>query len=316
VPFHTTYDAIQHPAEHLDYELEVDSYTHHYSDAAGWIAQAAPVKVTDVRARAIQAAYFSRGKYTALRDAYSPGNVRSSSTVNKITREVLSRAINDMADIIRSMSAAAGVSAPPAKVNTTITKHYPGRSRNICAYATCLDLKGRTLEGIRVDFYWPKSGGGTTKVTAYSDAHGVAHCWYTVPSNLPLMEKYAVKTSSTSGGRSVTGSSWFITTPPLASGSSGIKTTVSTHSPHQGAVVEVSTVIHDRNGRPIVGLPCTFTWTFRSGTVSITSTTGSASIARAARNIGHAAKGYRVYVRAQVISDSTHRSSTASFVPQ
>ena len=316
VPFHTTYDALQHPAEHLDYELEVDSYHRHYSDSEDWIVPTAPLKMTDVRARAIKAAYFSRSKYLTLRDTYSQGNVRSNSKVNKITRDLLSRAVNDMADIIRSMPSGSGVSPPPAKVKTTITKHYPGRGRKICACATCLDDKGQPLQGIRVEFCWPKSSGGTTKATAYSDTSGVAHYWYTVPSDLPLMKKYTVKTTSTSGGASVASSTWFITTPPLAAGALGIKTTVSDHSPRQGTVVGVSTVVRDANGRPVVGLPCTFTWSFRTGTVSITTTTGSSSIARISRNIGRAAKGYRVYVRAQVISDSTHRSSTSSFVPR
>ena len=274
------------------------------------------MKVTDVRARAVKAAYYSRSKYSTLLNTYSPGNVHSNDTVNKTTRELLSRAINDMADIIRSMPNASGVSRPPATLSTTMSKHYPGRSRKICAYASCLSSTGHPLQGIRITFYWPKSGGGTAKATAYSDAHGVAHNWYTVPRSLPLMRKYAVKTASSSGGLTHSGATWFMTTPPLAAGAAGIKTSVSTHTPRQDSVVRVSTVIHDTHGRPVIGLPCTFTWAFQTHTVSIRTTTGSAAVARISRNIGRAAKGHRVYVRAQVISDSTHRSSTSSFVPR
>ena len=315
VPFHTTHDALKHADEHLKYELEVDSHTRHYSDSAGWVVPAAHVKVTDVRARAITAAYFSRRRYVTLRDTYTKGDVLTNATVGRITRDVLSRAINDIADTIRSMPDSSGISLPPSELSTTITKHYPGRGRKICAYATCLDSKGRALEGIRVDFYWPKRSGGTTKATAYSHTDGAAHNWFTVPGDMPLMKKFKVKVSSSSGGTSTVDSTWFMVTPPLAAGAGGIKTSISDHSPRQNTVVKVSTAIHDAKGRPVVGLPCTFSWAFKSGTVSHTTTTGSDGVARMSKDIGNATKGHRVYVRAHVVSDSTHRSSASSFVP-
>ena len=319
VPFHTTYDAISHEAEHKSYELAVDHYHRNYQGATNnpeWVVLASSKNVCDVREMAIKAAYFSRSKYATIRDTYRSGNVESNDTVNKITQQLMSRGINDLADIIRSMSNATGESPPPHEVRATITKHYPGRGRKICVYAKCLDTSGHILQGIRVKFSWPDGNGGTTTVTAYSDVHGIAHCWYTVPSDMPLMKKYTVKTTSSSSGTTTVDSTWFMVTAPLAAGSSGIKTALSDHSPYHGDVVRVSTAIRDVRGRPVVGLPCTFTWSFKSGPVSHTVVTGGDGVARMSKDIGQAARGHRVYVRAQVMADSTHRSSTSRLVPR
>ena len=315
VPFHTTYDALKHENEHLAYELDVDVHTHQYSDNRGWLVQAPRVAVTDIRALAIRAAYYSRSRYPTLRDRYESGSHLGDAKVDSITREVLSRSINDLADIIRSMPTSSAISYPPKEMTASISKHYPGPGRKICAYAECLDSSGKPLEGIRVDFHWPKVGGGTTKLTAYSDVHGIAHNWFTVPSGLPLMQGYTVKLSSSSGGASIADSTWFMVTPPLADGADGIKTSVSDHTPNQNTVVKVSTVVHDTDGHAVAGLPCTFSWAFKHGTVSYTTVTGPGGVATMSKNIGRATQGYRVFVRAQVISDSTHRSSTSSFVP-
>ena len=315
VPFHTTYDALEHEDEHLAYELAVDNLTRRYSESLGWVVRAPRRDVTDVRASAIKAAYFARSKYKALRDTLGDEGL-GNGTANSITQLVLSRAINDLADVISSMPSSCAMSYPPRGMSESISKHYPGYGRKICAYARCLDGSGKAVEGVRVDFCWPTAGGSTTEATAYSDTEGVAHNWFTVPSDLSLMRRLEVRTSSSSSGTSTVDSTWFVVTPPLAVGAGGIKTSVSEHAPKQNTAVKVRTVVHDTAGHAVVGLPCTFSWEFRTVTVSYTTATDSHGVARMSRNIGHATKGHRVHVRAQVISDSTHRSSTSSFVPR
>ncbi len=91
----------------------------------------------------------------------------------------------------------------------------PHRGRKVCAYAKCYDAKGRIIEGARVYFYWPKAGGGTVKVTAYTNQYGVAHSWRST-SGLAI-KKHRVKSVSDSSGASRT-TSVRVQGPALESG--------------------------------------------------------------------------------------------------
>lgn len=207
VPFHTTYDAISHPALHNDYELAVDGYHRRFSGAPDWVNEADAKPLTDVRERAISAAKFSRGKYTTLLSSFSRNpDVRRNSTVDDITADLMSRAINDLADVIRAAPSGDGVSSSPAKLVATVSNSTPIRGRKVCAYAKCTSASGRILEGIRVDFYWPKAGGGTTKVSAYTDSKGVAHNWRTMSTSLPVGKRLTVKAVARSSGDSISAS--------------------------------------------------------------------------------------------------------------
>lgn len=105
-------------------------------------------------------------------------------------------------------------------------------------------------------------------------------------------------------------------TPVLAEGRVGIKTTVSTYRPRQRTTVTASTLVRDRAGRPVAGLPLTFTWKHPGKTITYRTITNSRGIAKHARNIGSSPKGTKVYVKAQVQSGGIRRSSTASFIPR
>lgn len=207
VPFHTTYDAISHPALHTEYELAVDEHHRRFSEASYWVDEAEARPVTDVRERAISAAKFSRGKYSTLLYSFARNSdVRENRTVDNITGELMSRAINDLADIIRAAPSGDGVSSSPAKLVASVSNSRPIRGRKVCAYAKCTDSNGRILEGIRVDFYWPKAGGGTTKVSAYTDSKGIAHNWRTMSTSLPVGKKLTVKAVARSSGDSISAS--------------------------------------------------------------------------------------------------------------
>lgn len=91
---------------------------------------------------------------------------------------------------------------------------------------------------------------------------------------------------------------------------------MSNYHPSRNTVVTASTLIRDRAGKGVVGLPVTFTWSFKSGKYSYKAVTNSKGVARVSKNIGGAARGYRVYVRAQTQSGGSNRSSTGSFVPK
>ena len=89
--------------------------------------------------------------------------------------------------------------------------HEQPSSRTVAArcaaYAKCYDAKGRIIEGARVYFYWPKAGGGTVKVTAYTNQYGVAHSWRST-SGLAI-KKHRVKSVSSSSGASRSASTLF-----------------------------------------------------------------------------------------------------------
>lgn len=315
-PFHTDYRALSYDTLHGEYELAVDTYTRKPGDRADWVSQRAYVPVTDVRAKTVSAAYYSRTKYPALVSALlSSHNNIANATVNSITGSVLSRASNDLADIVRTIPTAAGVAQPPAKMTgSRMSIYYPASTGKVSAATTCLDAAGKPIEGAVVYFTWPLKAGPKT-VKAYTDAKGYAYYWQ-VLDGMPLMKVATVNISSPGASKSTTSSTWFMPTPLLADGAAGIKTSVSSARPRQNSTVTVSTVVHDRAGHAVVGLPVTFTWSFKSATYTMKTVTNSSGIARCSRNIGYATKGYRVYVRAQTQSGGYRRSSTASFVTE
>jgi hypothetical protein len=225
-PYHTTYDAMKYNGAHSYYERAVDKYNRHYGEGTFWLSGAPAQPVTDVRQRAVYASKFSRARYAKLRSAlqHDPdASVRKNSTVNDVTGDILSRGVNDLADIIRTLSAvhneaqglasaisttpALGTSAPPARISTYMSNPKPHRGRKVCAYAKCYDAKGQIIEGARVYFYWPKAGGSTFKVAAYTNQFGVAHSWR--PTSGLAIRKHRVKAVSNSSGASRTSSVLF-----------------------------------------------------------------------------------------------------------
>ena len=199
LPFHTTDNARKHGKLHHLYERDVDSFHRSFADTNHWLDPADPKELTDARARAISAAKFARSKYSTLMRVYRPGsvdnrggNVGTNSTVSNLTGAVLNRAVNDLADLIRSASSGAGVAAPPAVVSTWMNRDTQLRGGQICANVKCLDASGNGMEGVRVDFHFPKAGGGTISKTSYTDPGGKAHYWFTVPGGLSL-KTYPVK---------------------------------------------------------------------------------------------------------------------------
>ncbi len=317
-PFHTDYRALGKEAVHLKYELAADDYTRKSGDKPEWRVQRAALPVTDVRAKTVSAAYFSRSKYSALVTALgTSGNFNS--TVSSITGQVMSRASNDLADIVRSIPVAAatstGIALPPAKLTgSAMSVYYPASTGKVRASTTALNAAGKPIEGAIVTFTWPLKA-GTKTVKAYTNAAGFAYYWQTL-DGLPLMKKVTVGIAASAAGTSTVSSTWFMPTPRLADGSAGIKTTMSNHYPRQYTNVTATTLIRNRAGKPVVGLPVTFSWKHKYKTYTYKTVTNSKGIAKSTRNIGKSTKGYKVYVRAQTQSGGYKRSSTGSFTPK
>jgi hypothetical protein len=242
--------------------------------------------------------------------------------VNSVSKQVLTRASYDLADIVRTIPTAAGVAQAPKTIKASMYKYYPAQNSKVCVYATCLNASGKPIEAAAVDITVPlKSGARTYRV--YTDAKGVAYQWVTIDA-MPLMTKATVLVTSKAASSvsaevaalTPPSTTWFMPTPVLADGSAGIKTKVSSYTPKRYTNVTASTVIRDRSGKPVVGLPVTFTWKFKSVTMTHYVVTDASGVARVTRNIGGATKGYRVYVKAQTMSGGISRSSTATFIPK
>ena len=319
-PFHTAYAGLPYDKLHGDYELAVDKLTRYHGEHSDWIQNDGYKQVTDIRAETVLAAYFSRAYYPSLFSALRTSSVVkvNNPTVLAVTKRVLNRASNDLADIVRSIPEAAGLALAPAKMTgSRMSVYFPAPTGKVCASTVCLNAAGKPIEGAAVYFTWPLRGGAKTD-KAYTDKNGYAYYWQ-VLNGLPLMKTATVQIASYAagnGGAVTKSTTSFMPSPVLRAGSLGIKTSVSNAHPKQNTRIMTSTIVHDTAGHVVVGLPVTFYWNFKSGTVAFKTVTDARGIARSWRSIGLAAKGYRVYVRAQTQSGGFHRSSTASFVTQ
>ena len=315
-PFHAAYSTAIQNVYHGQYERAVDAYTRRPRQNEDWITPEPRVPMVDVRAKTAAAARFSREDYPALvavLTATTTVDVEQP-VVNSVTRAVLSRAANDLADIIGGISRGEGVSAPPATLKMTVSRRYPQPGSSICAYATCTDAAGRPIEGAAVTFLWPLPSGSVITTTVYTGPTGMAHDGETVGSR-PLSLKASVRAVSAASGSETRSGAWFTPSAVLKSGTAGLRTWPSSATPQRESTVTVYTVAHDRYGGHVAGLPVTYTLRYRTGAVVRTAVTDAKGVARLRTNIGACLRGYRVVVTSRVLSAGVVRSVSASFVP-
>ncbi|HEY5549137.1 MAG TPA: hypothetical protein VIL17_06045 [Coriobacteriia bacterium] len=313
-PFHSTASA-SGSSLHNAYEYPVEELTDTPGENRDWVTPLAPAPLTDIRARVISAAAFSRAKYPALRASFSPTGTLNMDDpiVHALTVQVLNRAVNDLADILRAIPSGAGLTTPPRVMKADMAKHDPAQGSSPYAKVTCLDANGRPISGAAVRFAWPTAAGVVTDIK-YTDSHGVARDYRVIGLDR-LGAKVTVGVTSSASGASTVASTWYAPTIGLAAGTRGIKTTVSNSRPKRRTRVVATTAIHDIAGKPLAGRRITFTWKYCGKTVTATALTNAAGVARCSRNIGAAKRGYRVRVSGR-ISAATPRSSTATFVPR
>ena len=321
-PFHTAYAGMNYGTLHNEYEMMVDAVSGRPGQNFSLIKSDGYQPVTDIRTKTVSAAYFSRSKYPSLFAGLKASKSVTQPAVKSVTWQVLNRASNDLADIIRTIPTGAGLAAAPKTITATMYKYYPAQNSGVCVYAKCLNALGNPIDGAVVDITIPLKAGSKTYRT-YTDSKGIATQWVTIDAmrlmtkaTVTVVSKSATSIASVTAPVATSASTWFMPTPVLADGSTGIKTSVSNFSPKRYTVVTASTVIHDKAGRPVVGLPIRFSWKFKTSTVYYSAVTNSSGIARVSRNIGGVTAGYRVYVKAQTMSGGINRSSTATFIPK
>jgi hypothetical protein len=315
-PFHSSYDARSWVSYHLPYEYAVGPYTRRLTHTESWITPDVRIPLTDVRARTVAAACFSRARFAALIGALRPMTqiVIGQPVVYEVTGQVLSRAANDLADIVQGIPSGSGLAQPPVTMKVTVSRRYPVRGGRIGVYATCTDAAGRPIDGEAVVFTWPLASGGSTEVVAYTGPTGVARNWQTL-GRLPLLVRSAVRAVADSSGSAVSKGTWFVPSVALGYGTAGLRATVSDATPRRESTVTAKAVVHDSTGRAVAGLPVTFAWRFRTATFTYAATTDSAGVARVSRNIGRSTRGYRVSVTVKTFSSGSARTAATSFVP-
>jgi hypothetical protein len=316
-PFHSAHAAFSNASYHAPYEAAVEALTDRPGLNADWITAAARKPITDVRVKLIVAARFSRARFPRLIKALESTKVidATRSTVHTVTIEVMSRAANDLADIIGGIARHEGLSAAPAVMKLTLSKRFPAQHDDVTASARCTDAGGSPMEGIGVTFAWPLPSGRTVSVVRYSGPDGIARSVHDV-GTLPWSKKVVVTAMSTVSGVSVTATASMTPRVALHSGQAGLRAKVSSARPKRGSSVTVWVYVHSPSGHHLAGVAVDFTWQYRGRRVVGVRFTDSHGVARMKDDIGSAARGRRVRVTAKVVCVGGTRYATSSFVPR
>jgi hypothetical protein len=316
-PFHSAYWAFSKAAHHAPYESALYQFTKQSGLSDDWIAAVARQPITDVRVKLIAAAAYSRARFPRLIRAIEATRVIdvAASTVHTVTVEVMSRAANDLADIIGGIARHEGLSPAPAVVTLDLSKHHPAQHDDVTASARCTDAQGRPMEGLGVTFTWPLPSGGTASAVTYTGPDGIAHHTSDI-GTLPWSTRAFVTAVSAMSGTSVSATTSMIPRVALHSGSKGLKVRLSNARPRRGSTVIAYAYIHSPAGHNLAGVAVVFTWKDRTHTLVGVGLTDSHGVARMRYGIGSAARGRRIRVTAKVACYPKTRHATASFVPR
>jgi hypothetical protein len=316
-PFHSAYAAFSNARYHAPYEAAVEALTDRPGLNADWITAAARRPITDVRVKLIVAARFSRARFPQLIKALKSAKVvdATRSTVHTVTVEVMSRAANDLADIIVGIARHEGLSAAPPAMKLTLSKRFPAQHDDVAASAKCIDASGRPVEGIGVTFAWPARPGGTVSVVRYSGKDGIARSVHGI-GTLPWSKKVVVTATSTVNGVSVTATAPMTPRVTLHSGRAGLWAKVSSARPKRSSTVTVWAYVRSPSSHALAGVAVVFTWRYRNRTVTGVGITDPRGVARMRDGIGSAARGRRVNVTVKVACVGKTRNATTSFVPR
>lgn len=178
-PFHTAAAAAHYRTLHVRYEFSADDYENTPTRSLSWIRLRPTEPVTDVRGKTIAAAEYARSYFPALLKAFKASPTARKGKVNRITRLVQSRAVNDLADIIASVPAAAGEATAVADVALSLTTTTPRRNQAVGAYVSCTDASGRPVEAVGVTYTWSLPT-GVSAWTSFTDENGRVFCYRSI----------------------------------------------------------------------------------------------------------------------------------------
>jgi len=313
-PFHTTRNATNYAKLHVEYEYDVDDYQHKLGNVTSWVTPRAYQPVTNIRSKTIAAAKFARSRYPSLLKTYKAShNISRTGTPRRITKEVQSRAANDLADIIRTIPKGKGLAPMPAATKASVWRYHPRQYQRNGTYVVCTDASGRGIEGVGVKFTW-RLPSGTKTLLRYTGTDGKVETWEDIGAT-PLMQPRYVTATVPVSGETTSTDAYYMATKVLDSGSDGFSSTVSNSRPRANSNVTLSAKARDTSGNAVVGLPVRFTWSLDGYAAETVVKTDSTGVARCTRNIGNAASGVKVIFRARTQSGGYDYSWGPSFTP-
>jgi hypothetical protein len=309
-PYHSHYDGIGKTSQHSEYEHMVMDQTRDASDRPDWgVTGHVPTTIANVRSEAIAAAAYSRARFGGLHALIAASGTTFTPAIELITEPLMRRGVNDLADIIRSIKRGAGRAPLVDRLTASVKWRYPARNedwQHIYTYA--YDAAGRPIEGLEVRVTLPS---GTTDLR-YTDAAGLAY-WSGPPGASPHYVRQNVTVRATTDGHSESATTWWMTTPVLATGTAGFATTVDRPVPIAGQYVTVRSTLRDTGGRPVPNVAVTWTWEYPGPDVTTTGTTNAQGVATSRQLITPGTTFDRVIIRAKAQSGSQNRNSSSSF---
>lgn len=173
---------------HVPYELAAQAHTNSPGENRDWIEDDGFQPVERVTLRAESAASFGHGSYPALVSNFS--SFGENAVVMAITKRSLSRAVNDLADIVLTLNGVTPTGTPPgpspmsalsveglaprlAQANAWVSNPKPARRSKLTVSASVLDDRGAPVQGATVTFMW-RHKSSTVFTTARTGSDGVA----------------------------------------------------------------------------------------------------------------------------------------------
>lgn len=322
VPFHASSygsGSLQDGVDHRSYESAIGRVTRAPDAHPEWISPLPRRPMTDVRARAIEAATLSGSKALGLIGKYGTFEYYDPAADTQ-SQQLLNRAANDLADLIRSARTGSGQPRRIASIEAWADYYYPALKRPSRVWIRVKDDRGRVVRGAKVSFDFQVTQ--PCSYVRYTDADGVARQTHqNVLGSLGV--PFNVVVTASSAGTTLKKNVVLVPTEVIGAGSRGIRTYIkSDATPAQGTVVTAVTNVRNDAGKPIRGIKVALTFKHKSRWVKKTVYTDANGNATWSRNIGNSRVGYRTYVTASAYGGTEPqntfdgiRSSSASFVP-
>ncbi len=309
-PYHSHYSGIGKTVEHREYELMVMAQSRDADDRPDWGRTGhVPVTISSIRAEAIAAAAYSRARFAGLHPLIAAGGTTFTAAIEQITEPLMRRGANDLADVIRSVKRSAGLAPRVDSLTATVKWRYPARNEDWQhIYTMAYDSSGRPIEGLEVRVTLPS---GATDLR-YTDGTGLAY-WSGPPGASPHYVRQNVTVRATTDGHSESATTWWMTTPTLATGLAGFATSADNRSPVDGQYVTVRSTLRDTAGRPVPNVPVTWTWEYPGPDVTTTAVTNAQGVASSKRLVSPGTTFERVTIRARTEVGSQNRNSSSWF---
>jgi len=201
-PFHASSASNGYKSLHIRYEWAVDDRQNTSTKSLSWLTRRPIATVTDIRTKTIDAALYSRSCFPSLLSSYKASRSVSGGTPLRITKRVMSRAVNDLADIVASIPTGAGEAEAPSTVDMGLTRTDPRPDDRVGAWVRCLDASGAPMNAVGVRFVWHLPDGDVSTMS-YTDANGYI-CRYQNIGDAPVGQPLSVATIVTVSGATTT----------------------------------------------------------------------------------------------------------------